>query len=119
MNWLAGCMQQQRTRLSHWRWALYCEYTADRTEIGRIVGLRAQFDYGRFIEPLKSEGPSPVNSMGATRSLFEHAARKLILKQHPNVLPKYGAAVTALILAGGTVAGTPGPFDCHRQTCIC
>ena len=64
-----------------------------------------QYDFGKIMEPMEKEGPSVLESVGATRSLFENAARKVVMAQCANITPQYGAAVSALKVEGGSVAG--------------
>jgi hypothetical protein len=47
---------------------------------------------------------SPLDSVGATRKLMEHVARKSLLSR-PEVTPRFGASVTELILEKDKVAG--------------
>lgn len=63
------------------------------------------------MEPVEKEGPSGLESVGATRQLFERAARKVVTEQCANVAPRYGSAVAGLRVEGGRVAGAG---RCHR-----
>lgn len=77
------------------------------------------------MKPMPQGEQSPMGSVGATRKLMEHTARKILLQTKPNVTLQCGAVVSGLRFSDGsaTVSGTHSPhllqdlgsFPCNSE----
>lgn len=72
------------------------------------------------MERIPKDEPSPMESIGATRKLMEHVARRSVLSQ-PNVKPRFGAVATELRfnankdhVSGRIIYGLHFPMYCNR-----